>query len=152
MWHWRKGGGGAAIRLVLHAHTAERGLEIREAALIGAVEGNGRLVDDGAVAYRPCGARLNGNLRNGVSLCLLDSSVALQAEVLVAASAMNESSTSCADGARLCSRESCRRVVFRLYSMEVSITRVTDQKARCLPAVGELGGTTGAGCVGLMGT
>ena len=106
MWHRGEDGRGTTIWLIFHSHRAEGGLEIREAALVGAVEGYGRLVDDSAVTYRPCWARFDRNFRSRLLfLCLLDSGVALQStDVLVATSAVDESSTSCAYGACLCAR------------------------------------------------
>ena len=84
---------------------AMRTLHVRETALIGAVEGYGGLVNDGAVSYRSCRARFNRNLRSWLLLCLLDGGVALQCtEVLIATGTVYESSTSCAYGARLCAR------------------------------------------------
>ena len=102
----RKGRRRVPVWVVVNAHSAEAGLEVCEAAFVGAVERNGTLVDDGAVTNGTSGFGSLNRCRGSVGLLrvqVFDSGVGLYT-----ASAMYKATGSAnANGAVLCASEAC---------------------------------------------
>ena len=96
--------GGTALEVVVDVDTAVLGLEVGKAALVGAVEGSGSLIDDGALADGSCG--LGGGREVGPCVRRVLGGGALDSAVgLYTASAVYETLWAWADGASLAAGE-----------------------------------------------